>query len=365
MSYSKKAVKFFLLAILLSGFVLFLSRNTVLACSRVLSANNGQAVLCGRNMDWPENMATSLWIFPRDIKRSGLVKNNSLTWASKYGSLVNVSSAKDLGLVSDGMNEKGLAANLLWLDESDYGIRDTRLPGLSVSLWAQYYLDSFATVAEAVQAFKKSPYQIITLSVPQGKISKIAALHLSLADKTGDSAIIEFIGGKAVIHHDRNYAVMTNSPAYEKQLGNLKQYDGFGGSKPLPGTTKPQDRFVRAAYYLKYLPKPHDLREALAGVFSIMRNISQPFHIAFDPKHPSSSATIWRVVADLTNGTYYFESTVNPNIVWADLNKFDLKSGSSAMRIDLSANSELVGNITKQFVKAKPFEFISNETTLR
>lgn len=33
-----------------------------------------------------------------------------------------------------------------------------------------------------------------------------------LEDSTGDSAIIEIIDGKMVIHHGREYTVMTNDP---------------------------------------------------------------------------------------------------------------------------------------------------------
>ena len=43
---------------------------------------------------------------------------------------------------------------------------------------------------------------------------------------------------------------MTNSPTFEKQQENLKQYQGFGGNKPIPGTSSAQDRFVRASYYM-------------------------------------------------------------------------------------------------------------------
>jgi len=51
-----------------------------------------------------------------------------------------------------GIHEKGLGANLLWLTEADYGTRDAKVAGLSPALWAQYNLDNFATVAEAVAA---------------------------------------------------------------------------------------------------------------------------------------------------------------------------------------------------------------------
>ena len=55
---------------------------------------------------------------------------------------------------ADGMNEKGLVANILYLAESDYGKPDGSKPPLSISLWGQYALDNFATVAEALDALR-------------------------------------------------------------------------------------------------------------------------------------------------------------------------------------------------------------------
>lgn len=105
------------------------------ACSRVLWADNGQAVVVGRKIDWPEDMRTDLWAFPRGISRSGRSGDkNSVTWKSRYGSVG--ASVYDMG-ISDGINERGLVANLLWLTEADYGKRDPGIPGMSLSLWAQ------------------------------------------------------------------------------------------------------------------------------------------------------------------------------------------------------------------------------------
>jgi len=59
-------------------------------------------------------------------------------------------------------------------------------------------------------------------------------MHLVIGDRAGDSAIIEIINGKPEIYHGRAYRVMTNSPTYDKQLPELKRYQGFGGQKPPP-----------------------------------------------------------------------------------------------------------------------------------
>lgn len=354
----RKAVSILCLVCFLAGLLLFSTNQEVSACSRVLSADNGQAVLVARNMDWPERNDVALWILPRGVKRDGLPGGNSLVWTSKYGSAVAASYVGDKAFVSDGINEKGLAANALWLTESDYGVRDESLPGLSIALWAQYVLDNFASVDEAVKAIESAQYQVVNLVIPMdlpgyGVVKSSATLHLALADKSGDSAIVEFIAGKPVIYHDRKYTIMTNSPTFDKQQENLKQYQGFGGDKPLPGTSEASDRFVRAAYYLKYLPKPQNLREAVANILSITRNASQPFTVArSDPNDPYTAATMWRSVADLTNGYYYYEATSSPYLIWVGLSEFNLTEGSPAMKLVLRSDSDYNGDVAKKFVKA-------------
>ncbi len=52
------------------------------------------------------------------MKRDGMGGRNTVTWESKYGSLIV--SGYDIG-TSYGMNEKGLVVNMLALVESDYG----------------------------------------------------------------------------------------------------------------------------------------------------------------------------------------------------------------------------------------------------
>lgn len=321
------------------------------ACSRVLWADNGQAVVVGRNMDWPVDTRAKLWAFPRGITRSGLSGDaNSLQWTSKYGSVAT--SFYDVG-TADGMNEKGLVVNSLWLTEADYGKRDPKVPGLSLALWLQYMLDNFATVSEAVAASEQGAFQVVGLNVPGGDP---ATLHMALADASGDSAIIEIVDGKMQIHHDRAYRVMTNSPPFEDQLANMRKYQGFGGTVPLPGTSEAADRFVRAAFYLQNLPKPQDFRQTIASILSVMRNVAQPF-MQPDPKRPEASHTVWRTVADATDRVYFFESTLSPNIVWVQLDRLDLKPGAPVLKLDLVHDVDLVGDVTADFKPSDPLAF--------
>ncbi len=60
-----------------------------------------------------------------------------------------------LGAV-DGLNEKGLAGNLLYFPDVQFGDPERKgRPKLSVFLWLQYALDNFATVKEAVSTAKQ------------------------------------------------------------------------------------------------------------------------------------------------------------------------------------------------------------------
>jgi choloylglycine hydrolase len=247
---------------------------------------------------------------------------------------------------------------MLYLPETDAGPRDDKVPGLAISLWAQYYLDGFATVQEAVDDLKTHPYQLVMAVEPSSK--KPLTVHLALNDRTGDSAVLECIEGAIHVYHGRDLVVMTNQPTFDKQLEQLKQYRGFGGDERLPGTHEPADRFVRAAYYVKHLPRPKSDREAVAALMSVMRNVSAPFGIA-DAERPNVSTTIWRTVTDLTNGVLYYDSVLSPQVFWVDVKKLDFDAGRPVRKLAVVDNFDLSGDVSGKFQEAEPFHFLKPE----
>lgn len=312
-------------------------------CTRILNANNPDAVILGRTMDWEGDLYTNIWVYPEGVKRNGQVQTNPLEWQSHYGSIVT--TAFDM-TGTDGINEKGLAAHILWLGETDYGNRDEKQKGLSVTQWLQYYLDNFSSVNEAVDATRAPDFQVVGMVDPN--THKKIQLHLALEDASGDSAIIEYIGGKPKIYHGAEYSVLTNSPTLPKQLKHLKQYKGFGGNKPLPGTTDATDRFVRAAYYLKFMPKANSAQEAMAQTMSIVRSIAEPYG---DPVKTGEdvSPTIWQTITNLSDLTYYFNDSRQMNFIWTNLHNFNLSTGSPILKLDLVNHPNLSGDVTKFF----------------
>jgi choloylglycine hydrolase len=321
------------------------------ACTRCLKVFADGTVVVGRSMDWVEDPGSELWIFPRGMQRQGNAGADSLEWTSRYGSV----AVSFYGVASvDGMNEKGLVANTLYLAESDYGKPVAGRPNLSIGGWAQYVLDSYATVAEAVAGLEQEPFTIIAPVLPNGEAG---VGHLAISDPTGDSAIFEFIGGRLKIHHGRQYTVMTNSPPFDDQLALDAYWREIGGDVMLPGTIRASDRFVRASFYIGAIPEKRSGSEAIASVFSVIRNASAPLGIT-TPGEPNVASTIWRTVHDQKERILYFDSATSPTVFWVPLDKADFTAGARVKRLPLKGGETYSGDASESFRPAEAFEFL-------
>jgi choloylglycine hydrolase len=250
---------------------------------------------------------------------------------------------------ADGMNEKGLAVHMLYLKATDFGPRDTTKKGVQAGLWGQYMLDNAATVEEALKLF--DDIQPVMILANGHK----ATLHLAMEDATGDSAIVEYIDGKPVIHHGREFRVMTNDPTYAEQLALLEKQDFSkpNSSVDVPGNVNAIDRFQRATYYLNNLTKPVNEREAAAGILAVARNVSVPFGAPY--KGFGLYNTEYRTAANLTDKTYFFELTTSPSVIWTNLSAMNLEAGQP-VRVLNPDNVELSGNVIGSF-RAAPAPF--------
>lgn len=332
------------LASTLSIFLFFLAATPLVACSVAFWNNNGIAEVVARTMDLYLSDKPLIVVMPRGVAHRAHVATHPAEWVAKYGSVVV--TAFHSSAVSDGINEKGLAAHLLYLHETQYPVRNDHIPGISTLDWVQYVLDNFSTVSEVVA--HQNEVQIITTPLN----GKNWPLHLAIEDNTGDSAIFEFIKGKLIIHHGHAFSVMTNEPSYNEQLANLKKYKSFGGTLPMPGDVDSLSRFVRASAYLKTLPQPRDNMQAIAGVLSVIRTVMVPFGAIDTSGNKTEDAwpTRWVSISDLTNKVYYFNSTTAPNVVWVNLNELQFDKGSPLLVVD-PTNVHLVGDLKNSLKK--------------
>ncbi|PJG58681.1 linear amide C-N hydrolase [Aeromonas cavernicola] len=323
------------------------------ACTRAVYFGKEGQTVTGRTMDWlVSDMDTNMWIYPRGLDRTSNT-NVPFTWRSLYGSVVTTVYE---GAAADGMNEKGLVANLLYLAETKYPAADPadKRPTLSIAGWVQYVLDSYATTAEAVAGLRQEAFRMVPIAAPTGEPGTV---HLSISDESGDSAIVEYIDGKLVIHHGRQYQVMTNSPTFDQQLSLAKYWESIGGSAMLPGTNRATDRFVRASYYINESTQTADPRRAVASVFSVMRNVSVPIGIKV-PGQPNIADTLWLTVSDQKNKVYYYQDTNSPSILWTKLGQLDFSEKAGPRKLQLDGNPNISGDQTEQFKPAPLFSFI-------
>lgn len=328
--------------------VLAMAASAATACTRILWNDNGVAVLASRSMDWWGSSQPKLHVLPRGVRKSGamfgpqrVVTANPATWTARYGSVVvgNYDAA-----VSDGMNEKGLAAHGLWLWAQDYGARDTSRQGVQVGMYVQYVLDNAATVDQAIALLPRiQPVQVVM----DGHTIR---LSLSIEDRSGDSAVIEYLNGVPVVHHGRQYRVTTNT-VLDDALALLAPYDFSDATRniPLPGNTNTRDRFIRASFYSAFLDKvtPRSRLEAQAALMSVARNVSDPIGAPGD-EVGETDETDFRTVADLTHGVYLFELSRGLATLRTDLRRLDFRRGTGVRSLN-PVNPRLQGDITRLY----------------
>ncbi|MEZ4900582.1 MAG: linear amide C-N hydrolase [Spirosomataceae bacterium] len=116
-----------------------------------------------------------------------------------------------------GMNEQGLAIEMLWLDYTTY-FHTPNNPYLNELEWIQYQLDNYATVVEVVAHLNQ-----LSIQPFKGKI------HFIIADADGHSVVIEHIGGKIKYESKQlnqcqaitNYDITTSHEWYSNQSNRL------------------------------------------------------------------------------------------------------------------------------------------------
>jgi len=301
------------------------------ACTDIFASRGGWMV-SGRNIDWPIDNYLRMSLNPRGTARTAvplLPGDRPVSWVSQYGSITLGLYFVGAYIHLDGMNEHGLSVAMLMMTDSEYPPPDSR-PYLNDDRWPQYYLDNCRTVAEAV-------------ALAEGmRILCLVGGHLVLHDPTGDSAVMEYVGGELRIHRPPEYnGVLTNNPAYEEQLANLADYQGFGGDLPLPGGVESTSRFVRASWYLQTLPVPRSHPEAIGSVLAIMQNAAKPLY------DREQSCTLSTSIRDHIARRYYWRSFCRPNLRYVDLGAVDFTAGNPVRVLDLFADLE--GDVERYF----------------
>ncbi|GLS92454.1 choloylglycine hydrolase [Psychromonas marina] len=345
------------------------------ACTRMFWNTIDGIKIVGRNEDYVTASHPTLVATPRGVERHGTAdkskRANSLSWIVKYG---NIATYANNRFPNDGMNEMGLTARTLFYvdgDPNQIAAPDSKNKQLDEDHWVSYVLDNFSSVAEAVAAFKEGIYLVSVTGSKGSGFSYATPKHLAMADSTGDSAILEIQNGKLKIFHGEQYRILTNPPSYQEELDDVIKFQNVA-QEQLPVSWSGADRFVRADYFLRHLPKPinNDAQTAYGFMYSALATTVMPAGLPSpaedieiidklvatltDPNETyGGAATYFQSISDLTNKHYRFKSLMAPSDVFFNFKGYDFSKGQPVKvikRIDQYAQQGWSGNVTPHLV---------------
>jgi choloylglycine hydrolase len=242
------------------------------------------------------------------------------------------------------MNEGGLVVALMWLDGSLYPADDAR-PALGVLEWIQYQLDRYGSVAE------------VLAHADETRVRGGTPLHYLIADASGDSATVEYLGGKLVVHAGAALpvAALTND-SYDSSLQYLRQFAGFGGGRAMPGGAASLDRFARAAMLMA---RPSGGQSAVDRTLDILASVAQPgstrWSVAYDATHREVT---WRTDVTPSRKSLRFQAI---DFACGATQAVDVRSGGTfailsaaenlARMVDAYSSTALLGEVSRSWIE--------------
>ncbi|MGD8441246.1 MAG: linear amide C-N hydrolase [Holophagae bacterium] len=291
------------------------------ACTAFLLKHPAGPVMA-MNFDWdvPSGMAV---VNPRGLAKIALIDEGltPVRWTSRYGSVTFNQYGREFPI--GGMNETGLAMEVLWLADTEYPAPGDRR-SIGALQWVQYCLDSFRSVSDVVA------------SASELAISSTAPLHFLACDPSANCAVIEFLDGRLVSRSERTLPlpVLTND-TYAASLEYLNRTLGYGGEPVEPTGPGSLPRFARAAGGT-HLARTKGGDDPVGAALAILDDVAQP------------GRTQWSAVYELQKGRVDFRSAANPNLRAIRLADLDLDCTAEPLVLDLASDGQ--GDVTSALV---------------
>jgi choloylglycine hydrolase len=308
--------------------LLLLAARTAFPCSAFLREGAAGPVM-GKSYDWDDERGFVL-VNKRGVEKRALVlsaRERPATWRSRYASLTFNQYGRELP--NGGLNEAGVAVEVLVLPDTAYERRDDR-PALTELGLVQYLLDQASTTADAIA---------LARSVRVAPVS--ARLHYFVCDAGGACATLELLRGSLVVSTGGDLPVraVTNSP-YAASVQALRR-----GPDKVRGSLR---RFVRLAGQVRDGADG----DAVAGAFAVLDGVR------------FEDSTQWQIVYELRARRVHFRSRRHPAVKTVALGAFP--PGCAAPVLMLDIGSDRGGDVASTFV---PFREEANralvEATLR
>jgi len=197
----------------------------VQACTGIRLIAEDGTIIHARTMEFAIDIHSDVIMVPRGCVRTGTTPDGKegLKWKAKYAS-VGLNGV-GLPVLFDGLNEKGLAAGTFYFPTSagymPYTAADA---GKTIAQWevGSWILENFASVEEV----KANIGNIVVPAVVFGGWGFAPEAHYIVHDASGKSIVIEYVGGKLNVYNNP-LGVITNSPAFDWHMTNLRNYVNF------------------------------------------------------------------------------------------------------------------------------------------
>ncbi len=313
------------------------------ACTGIeLIAADG-TVVRARTLEFGIDLKSNVILVPRGYSRTGTTPDGKpgKSWTAKYANLG--ANALGMPVIIDGLNERGLAVGLFYFPTTaQYQPYSPGDAARTIAPWelGSYMLDNFATVDEV----RANLPNIVVPAVVLEAWKFSPPVHYVVHDASGKSIAVEYTDGRLNIY-DNPLGVMTNSPAFDWQMTNLRNYVNFSltdlppvqvgsvklvpfgqgtGMLGLPGDFTPPSRFVRAVAFSQSVLPSQTGYEAILEAFHILNDIPKGASRAPDKdEHGNVIAdhTIWTSAIDLKAKRFYFRTYEDSQIRMVDLTK--------------------------------------------
>jgi penicillin V acylase-like amidase (Ntn superfamily) len=313
------------LVLMLLTFFLFAAYNTW-ACSAFFLCRDSVKVL-SRNHDFKTERGY-VRVHRKGIDRKaklfdkkGIKNIESAVWRSKYDNITFHAEEKpNIYMPIGGINSEGLAIVELYVDDdntANLSFKKTK-QAIMCSQWVGYVLDNYKNVNEMMA------------NITNLRLINNFHAHWLACDKSGNSAVIEYINGNLTISYGQPLTIsgITNH-SYNYSFNELKKYLFLGGKKELPQGHKSIERFIRGAYKLHKYNKGNPVQYML----ELMKNVARP--------STTDSPTQWVTIYDLENRKIYYRVRHDKKLHTIDFDEEIKKpNGTIIKRINANVKKE-------------------------
>ena len=327
--------------------LLFVVLNSDLnACTGITMKVKGKKAIFARTLEFGKGVLKyQVSFIPRNHQFTGKTPDGKpgMKWKGKYAH-VGFTPQKGIEIFS-GLNEKGLTYDGFYLpgyteyqkytpDKSNKTIAPVEL--------GSWILSNFSSVKEIRNNIDK----VLVAPVILEQLNFVPPMHSMIVDKEGNSIVIEYIKGKAVIF-DNTLGVITNAPNFDWHITNVKNYinlraadakpvvidgvkfKGLGcgsGGLGLPGDLTPPSRFIRALFMSNSSIECSNEKQTVLHAFHILNNFDIPEGTVIEDFEGKiiPEVTEWTSASDINNLKFYFHLRNNRQIRVVDLKKLDL-----------------------------------------